>query len=135
MAIASLVLYAAFPNEVYYVYITAIIGKLYSNTLLASLNNRIYFRDRRSSVHGISASLPASKRVHATVITSPGSAVPEPQPQESKGDIFPLYSISRPGDLDNSQGDDASTRWSLSHPRKIHTLPEDPEWVLGPGYS
>ncbi|KAI9446017.1 hypothetical protein H4582DRAFT_522065 [Lactarius indigo] len=53
MAITSLVLYAAFPNEVYYVYITAIIGKLYSNTLLASLNNRIYFRDRRSSVHGI----------------------------------------------------------------------------------
>ncbi|KAH9071035.1 hypothetical protein EDB83DRAFT_2517615 [Lactarius deliciosus] len=109
MAITSLVLYAAFPDEVYYVYITAIIGKIYSNTLLASLNNRIYFRDRRSSVHGISASLPVSKRVRAATITSPGSAaIPGPQPQESKGDIFPLYSISRPGDLD----DDTSTDWS-----------------------
>ncbi|KAH9173509.1 hypothetical protein EDB89DRAFT_700075 [Lactarius sanguifluus] len=127
MAITALVLYAAFPNEVYYVYITAIIGKLYSNTLLASLNNRIYFRDRRSSVHGISASLPVLKRVRATTITSPGSAIPEPQPQESKGDIFPLYSISRPGNLD----DDTGTDWSPSHPRKIHTLPEDPEWMVG----
>ncbi|KAH8998315.1 hypothetical protein EDB86DRAFT_3076167 [Lactarius hatsudake] len=143
MAITALVLYAAFPNEVYYVYITAIIGKIYSNTLLASLNNRIYFRDRRSSIHGISASLPVSKRVRAATITSPGSAIPEPQPKESNGDIFPLYSISRPGNLD----DDTSTEWSpdlvslQSHPRKIHTLPEDPEWRvdvvalrLGPGY-
>ncbi|KAH8995465.1 hypothetical protein EDB92DRAFT_208111 [Lactarius akahatsu] len=127
MAITALVLYAAFPNEVYYVYITVIIGKIYSNTLLASLNNRIYFRDRRSSVHGISAALPVSKRVRAATITSPGSAIPEPQLQDSKGDIFPLYSISRPGNLD----DDTSTDWSPSHPRKIHTLPEDPEWMAG----
>ncbi|KAH9066228.1 hypothetical protein EDB87DRAFT_697742 [Lactarius vividus] len=131
MAITALVLYAAFPNELYYVYITAVIGKIYSNTLLASLNNRIYFRDRRSCVHDISASLPASKRVRATTITSPGSAIPEPRPQDSKGDILPLYSVSRPGNLDHSQCDDTSTDCSLSHPRKIITLPEDPEWVVG----
>jgi hypothetical protein len=45
VAIASLVLYVAFPNEIYYTFTCGIIGKLYSNTLLVSLNNRIYFRD------------------------------------------------------------------------------------------
>jgi len=45
VAIASFVLYVAFPNEIYYTFTAGIIGKLYSNTLLVSLNNRIYFRD------------------------------------------------------------------------------------------
>jgi len=45
VAIASFVLYVAFPNQIYYTFTAGIIGKLYSNTLLLSLNNRIYFRD------------------------------------------------------------------------------------------
>jgi len=45
VAIVTFVLYVVFPNEVYYVTPAGIIGKLYSNTLLVTLNNRIYFRD------------------------------------------------------------------------------------------
>ncbi|KAN0107049.1 hypothetical protein V8E52_010557 [Russula decolorans] len=45
VAIASFVLYVAFPDNIYYTFTAGIIGKLYSNTLLVSLNNRIYFRD------------------------------------------------------------------------------------------
>jgi len=45
VAITSFILYVAFPNDIYYVFTTAIIGKIYTNTLLVSLNNRIYFRD------------------------------------------------------------------------------------------
>jgi hypothetical protein len=45
VALVSFVLYVAFPNEIYYVCPTGVIGKLYSNTLLVTLNNRIYFRD------------------------------------------------------------------------------------------
>ncbi|KAI9509581.1 hypothetical protein F5148DRAFT_1186280 [Russula earlei] len=48
VAIASFVLFIAFPNEIYYTFTAGIIGKLYSNTLLLSLNNRIYFRDHPS---------------------------------------------------------------------------------------
>jgi len=45
VAIVTFVLYVFFPNEIYYVTPAGIIGKLYSNTLLVTLNNRIYFRD------------------------------------------------------------------------------------------
>ncbi|KAI9449733.1 hypothetical protein BJY52DRAFT_1227608 [Lactarius psammicola] len=67
VAIVSLVLYVAFPNEIYYTCPTGVIGKLqvtspvpvtvpghahrncrYSNTLFVTLNNRIYFRDHPS---------------------------------------------------------------------------------------
>jgi len=48
VAILSFVLYVAFPNEIYYTCPTGIIGKLYSNTLLVTFNNRIYFRDHPS---------------------------------------------------------------------------------------
>jgi len=48
VAIASFVLYVAFPNEIYYTFTAGILGKLYSNTLLLSLNNRIHFRDHYS---------------------------------------------------------------------------------------
>ncbi|KAI9449488.1 hypothetical protein BJY52DRAFT_1176330 [Lactarius psammicola] len=111
LAITILVLYAAFPNELYYMYMTKIIGKVYSNTLLVSLNNRIYFREHRSSGlgHSNSAGLQVSRGLCAIAATSPCSAVPVSQPQVSEGDIFPLYSISRLGNLDNSKGDDTST--------------------------
>ncbi|KAH9035933.1 hypothetical protein EDB85DRAFT_822472 [Lactarius pseudohatsudake] len=48
VAIVSLILYVAFPNEIYYTCPTGVIGKLYSNSLLVTLNNRIYFRDHPS---------------------------------------------------------------------------------------
>ncbi|KAH9971163.1 hypothetical protein BJV74DRAFT_246822 [Russula compacta] len=45
VAVISFVLYVAYPNEIYYTCLTVLIGKLYSNTLFITLNNRIYFRD------------------------------------------------------------------------------------------
>jgi len=49
VAIVSFILYVAFPKEIYYTCPTGVIGKLYSNTLLVTFNNRIYFRDHPSS--------------------------------------------------------------------------------------
>ncbi|KAI9451313.1 hypothetical protein BJY52DRAFT_120814 [Lactarius psammicola] len=105
LAITILVLYAAFPNKLYYMYMTKVIGKVYSNTLLVSFNNRIYFREHQSFIHSKSAleGLPVSKRVRTITAISRRSAVPGPQLQASRGDIFPLYSISRLGNLDNSK--------------------------------
>ncbi|KAH8995474.1 hypothetical protein EDB92DRAFT_208393 [Lactarius akahatsu] len=48
VALVSLILYVAFPNEIYYTCPTGVIGKLYSNSLFVTLNNRIYFRDHPS---------------------------------------------------------------------------------------
>ncbi|KAF8486822.1 hypothetical protein DFH94DRAFT_700904 [Russula ochroleuca] len=41
VSIVSLVMIAVFPDEIYYLCPTYVLGKLYSNTLLVSLNNRI----------------------------------------------------------------------------------------------
>lgn len=49
-AIASFVLYVGYPDEIYYVFTAGIIGKIYANTLMVSLNNRIYFREHAMSV-------------------------------------------------------------------------------------
>jgi len=45
VGIVSLLLLLIYPNENWYTCPTAILGKLYSNTLLVSLNNRISIRD------------------------------------------------------------------------------------------
>jgi len=50
VAIATVVLFAGFPDNMYFMIPAGIAGKLYTNTLFVSLNNRIYFRDHRSSV-------------------------------------------------------------------------------------
>ncbi|KAH9058263.1 hypothetical protein EDB87DRAFT_1743025 [Lactarius vividus] len=103
LAITILVLYGVFPNELYYM--TKVIGKVYSNTFLVSLNNRIYFREHQSSGRGNSADLPVSKRVRATAVTPPLFAVAKPVPQAQKDDTFPLYAITRrPVDLDRRHG-------------------------------
>jgi len=46
VGIVSLLLILIVPNENWYTCPTSILGKLYSNTLLVSLNNRISIRDR-----------------------------------------------------------------------------------------
>jgi len=80
VAIASIVLYVAFPNDIYYVFTTGIIGKIYTNTLLVSLNNRIYFRDHPTpgGVHMYTDHLDQSRRsamasLHFTPIESHGN--------------------------------------------------------------
>ncbi|KAH9019676.1 hypothetical protein EDB85DRAFT_2153568 [Lactarius pseudohatsudake] len=102
LAITSLVLFAAFPNEVYYAYTVAILGKVYSNTLLVSLNNRIYLRDRRLPEHGDSAG-PVPDGARAIAETPLHFAKPEPQPRALKNDsvIFSRSIISQPVDLDD----------------------------------
>ncbi|KAH9064368.1 hypothetical protein EDB87DRAFT_1319046 [Lactarius vividus] len=45
IGIVALVIVAVYPDKNWYTCPTAIIGKLYSNTLLVSLNNRISLRD------------------------------------------------------------------------------------------
>ncbi|KAH9071164.1 hypothetical protein EDB83DRAFT_2673882 [Lactarius deliciosus] len=113
VAIASVVLYAAFPNEIYYTFTcvvfpspgfthanmsnsVGIIGKLYSNSLLVSLNNRIYFRDRvvsGSSGAGENSGLTASSRLRGPI------------------EVFKLETTttSNTGDLENGKGADSAS--------------------------
>ncbi|KAI9451315.1 hypothetical protein BJY52DRAFT_1353063 [Lactarius psammicola] len=130
LAITTLVLYAAFPNELYYMYITKIIGKVYSNTLLVSFNNRIYFREHQLPEHGESAFLTVSGRVRATALSSFCFAVPEPQLRTSTLDNPQLCTIGQTVELDGGKGDDTSTDWSPSYPRMCHLLPDNPECMV-----
>jgi hypothetical protein len=81
----------------------------YSNTLLVSLNNRIYFREHRLPEHAYSACLAVSDLVRAPVVSSLSFAVPESQTQVPKGVIFPLGPISQPGNFDHNTGNVTST--------------------------
>jgi len=49
VGVISLLTVALYPDKTYFVCPTSILGKLYSNTLLVSLNNRISIRDRSES--------------------------------------------------------------------------------------
>ncbi|KAH9027005.1 hypothetical protein EDB85DRAFT_1971790 [Lactarius pseudohatsudake] len=128
VAIASVVLYAAFPNQIYYTFTcvvfpspgfthanvsnsVGIIGKLYSNSLLVSLNNRIYFRDRVSGSSGAGdpSGHTASSRVRdgmASIHFSRG----ETQLQ-GPIEVFKLETTttSNPGDLENGKGADSAS--------------------------
>ncbi|KAH9070989.1 hypothetical protein EDB83DRAFT_2517557 [Lactarius deliciosus] len=115
-AVTTLVLYVAFPNGLYYAYTyvllvrccadfqlvwkrVGILGKLYSNTLLVSLNNRIYFREHKPPEHGVSAFNTVTDGVRATALSSPRFAVPGPQLRTSTGDNSRLCSISQTVEL------------------------------------
>ncbi|KAH9044166.1 hypothetical protein EDB84DRAFT_1636373 [Lactarius hengduanensis] len=113
LVITTLVLFVAFPNERYYTYTIYVFGKVYSNTLLVSLNNRIYLRDHQSPEHEESASPHVLDGARATVTTL-RVAIPEPRPR-ALGGISPRSVIPRPVDLDNGRRSDASTNlnWSL----------------------
>ncbi|KAH8976769.1 hypothetical protein EDB86DRAFT_3250964 [Lactarius hatsudake] len=109
VAIASFVLFIAFPNEIYYTFTAGIIGKLYSNTLLVTLNNRIYFRDHRPPEHGDSARVTFSGRVRATALTSLSFVRADLQSQASTGDSFKPDTISQTVGLEKQKGDAIST--------------------------
>ncbi|KAH8979195.1 hypothetical protein EDB83DRAFT_2537372 [Lactarius deliciosus] len=89
VAVASLVLYAAFPNHVYYAFTLDFIGKLYSNTFLVSLNNRIYLRDRLSSENRDSAGPTLSDRVRTEVVTLTRFSGAEPRSRTSMSSTLP----------------------------------------------
>jgi len=126
----------------------------YTNTLLVSLNNRIYFREHLLPEHGDSAFLTAPDRVQrGTVLTPLRFAVPEPHQAASKSDVI---IISRPVDSNNSKGDNTITdsylvramslylsrllsiltfgRWFgfaiKRPPSRCHLHPRDPEWTV-----
>ncbi|KAH9019118.1 hypothetical protein EDB85DRAFT_583487 [Lactarius pseudohatsudake] len=114
-AVTTLVLYVAFPNELYYMYTALILGKLYSNTLLVSLNNRIYFREHKPPGHGDSAFF---------VVTDGVRAVPGPQFQTPTDVTFQLRTISQVVGVDKGQGGDTNTTCSLEC-RSITPPPSD----------
>lgn len=70
VSIVSLLMVLLYPNKSYFVCPTSILGKLYSNTLLVSLNNRISIRDasvaRGGLVRSAAGSFPETTRSEAT---------------------------------------------------------------------
>ena len=83
----------------------------YSNTLLVTLNNRIYFRDHTPPGHGDSGHLPKSGQL--ATVTSLGFAGAESQLQASTEDSFKLDTFSQTVDLEKQSADAAS---ASSHP-------------------
>ena len=81
----------------------------YSNTLLVSLNNCIYFCEHQPPEHGDMSCIVVSDWFRTTAPSLLRFAVPEPQTQVSKGVISPLHLISWPGNLDHIKGDNTST--------------------------
>jgi len=110
VAIVSFALYIGFPNEIYYVCPTGVIGKLYSNTLFVAFNNRIYFRDHPfpggspgHSVH-LGSSRPSENhlsQIRVAVVTT--------------SDTSSLASFSSTTDIEKGRGDavDSNSRPSL----------------------
>ncbi|KAN0128007.1 hypothetical protein V8E53_014184 [Lactarius tabidus] len=128
LAVTIIVLYAAFPNKLYYVVVTEIIGKVYSNTLLLNLNNRIYFREHSPPQHSDRTYSTFFDRVRDTTTqTSISFAVPEPHPRTPIVESFQLSAISQTLELSNGQCDDTSINSCPSCPRKCHPIPNDPE--------
>ncbi|KAF8486815.1 hypothetical protein DFH94DRAFT_687287 [Russula ochroleuca] len=75
VSIVSLLMVAVYPEKNWFVCPTYVLGKLYSNTLLVSLNNRISIRDTFGSREGIvncsAATLPDSARSESTMAGMP----------------------------------------------------------------
>jgi len=69
--VVSLLLLSIFPNKIWYTCPASMLGKLYSNTLLVSLNNRIAIRDG-SSARG---TLPTSESTSNRLLTGQSSLV------------------------------------------------------------
>ncbi|KAH9022159.1 hypothetical protein EDB85DRAFT_379932 [Lactarius pseudohatsudake] len=133
LAITTLVLFAAFPNELYLVYTVEILGKVYSNTLLVSLNNRIYLRGHKSLESGdnVFPPVPVPDGARAATMTPPHPTKPEPQLRALVNVISHRSITSQPVELDHSKGDDTSTDWPPPHPGQCDLLPEDSEWTVG----
>ncbi|KAI9465126.1 hypothetical protein F5148DRAFT_1150096 [Russula earlei] len=69
--LVSLLLLSIFPNKIWYTCPTAILGKLYSNTLLVSLNNRISIREgptARETLPTSQSTTDRSSRIHSGIM-------------------------------------------------------------------
>jgi len=118
VAVASFVLYMAFPHDTYFVFTCGLMGKIYSNTLFVSLNNRIYFRDHSQGTAGIHIvrehvieSDPSHRSLH---FTSAGSTVHE---TTLGSDSYALKTISHTIDLSKEKGDAVSINSDPIHPK------------------
>ncbi|KAH9066219.1 hypothetical protein EDB87DRAFT_1573837 [Lactarius vividus] len=108
VAIVSLILYVAFPNEIYYTCPTGVIGKLYSNTLFVTLNNRIYFRDHPSPVSlGDSANVARSNRGGRRLVFSPRRR--PSQSTTGTGTSIRLHELPPPTDPEKGKSDFVTT--------------------------
>jgi len=110
-AIACFILFVAFPNNIYYVCLVGITGKLYANTLLVSLNNRVYFRDYAArhgtlEVHVHSSHHTESEQSHRPAISSlPFNQVGSTTNTTAVGNTFKLNTISHIVGLEKSKGE------------------------------
>jgi len=93
--IISLLLVSIFPNKIWYTCPTAVLGKLYSNTLLVSLNNRISIRDASSG----GGTLPTSQSTSNRFSTIQSGTVH----MEVESFRYPLKSGSELGDSDGRE--------------------------------
>jgi len=106
VAVITFVLYIAFPNEIYYTCPAGVIGKLYSNTLFVTLNNRIYFRDHSSPVssgddtHLERASRPAVA-TRQSAQTSPSWSPTKRRTSISLNEILPKIDTEKRDDYRN----------------------------------
>jgi len=111
VAIATIIFYAAIPHHIYFVFTTGICGKLYTNTLLVSLNNRIYFRDHPSpgvhimSDHGVGSD---QSRRHFNPVGSTTHVA-------TQDDNYVLKTISHTIDLEKGKSDGVSISSDPSH--------------------
>ncbi|KAH9987451.1 hypothetical protein BJV74DRAFT_885570 [Russula compacta] len=113
VAVVSFGLYVAFPNDIYYTFTTGVLGKIYSNTLLVSLNNRIYFRDHPSAgVYVDTEQFVGADLPHSAITSLRFAQVGESTQAQSTtfGDTRSLHpdSISQTMDLKREKSDNTS---------------------------
>ncbi|KAF8498127.1 hypothetical protein F5888DRAFT_1692625 [Russula emetica] len=94
-SVVALFLVAIAPEEIYYTCPTAILGKLYSNTLLVSLNNRI-------SIRAVS---PAGTGTLLTSITRPAKDGPSIVHLETEEPPCASEERKKPGDSESMEDD------------------------------
>jgi len=111
LTILTFILFVAFPNNIYYVFLAEMTGKLYANTLLLSLNNRIYFRDYAAhhgtyslEVHVDSSHHMEGDRSRRSAISSLQARSPTDTTAVSNN-TFKLDTISHIVDLEKSKGE------------------------------
>jgi hypothetical protein len=82
----------------------------YSNTLLVSLNNRIYFREHKPPGHGDSIHIRVTDH-QATPLSSLSLAESKPHPQSSKDVILPRFTLfpTREPRFELNDGDNTGT--------------------------
>jgi hypothetical protein len=80
----------------------------YSNTLLVSLNNRIYFRDRPIAITVGDSEAISSDHSRRFAVTSPFASDQPPTNTNPTNESFKLHSISHPMHIGQGKDDEVS---------------------------